>query len=74
MARRQIDDQKARGERWTGIISIGVAALLVVLLGVGREELGDTTYYTVGWSCVVLLMGMAAAHLIAPLLPPINRF
>lgn len=73
MARQRIDDQKARGEHMTGVISIGVAALLAFLLGVGREELGDTTYYTVGWSCIVLLVGMAAAHLIAPLLPPTNR-
>lgn len=71
---RRIDDAKRRGEVTTGIISTGVAALFAVLLLFGRELLGDTCYYTIGWSCVVLLVGQAAAHLIAPLLPPTTRF
>lgn len=71
---RRIDDAKRRGEVTTGIISTGVAALVAVLLLFGRELLGDACYYTVGWSCVALLLGLAAAHLIAPLLPPTTRF
>lgn len=71
---RRIDEPKRRSEVTTGIISTGVAALVAVLLLFGRELLGDACYYTVGWSCVALLLGLAAAHLIAPLLPPTTRF
>lgn len=65
----QTEDAKSLGEWMTATVALGVAALLAILLVAGRTGLGDTIYTLLGWACVTLLVGLAAAHVISPRLP-----